>query len=130
MSDIVSTPRVTVLVVGGETFVRGFASDLLDDAGFEVFAAMRADHAVAVIEANPEVQVVMTDAELPGPVSGFELANVIRERWPSIGLIITSGRQLHAIGGMLDNLPKGVPFLAQPHSPATVAKLIRHMAAL
>jgi CheY-like chemotaxis protein len=128
MSDVVSESRIVVLMVKDMTLARVSASYVLDAAELKVSEAGSADEAVAVLQARPDIQVVVTDVELPGSMNGIELANVIRERWPGIGIIITSGRELPAIGDLLDNLPKGVPFLAKPHSPAVVARLIRQMA--
>ena len=124
MSDLGSEQRLTVLVVEDETLVRMFASDFLDEAGFKVFEAVNAEEAVAVLQARPDVQVVVTDAELPGPMNGFELAKVIRERWPGVGVIVNSGRRHPAE----DELQEDVAFIAKPYLPGTIVDLIRRMA--
>ncbi len=46
------------------------------------------------------------------------------QRWPGIGVIITSGRQ-HP---RRKNLPEEVAFLAKPYLPETVINVIRQMA--
>jgi DNA-binding NtrC family response regulator len=123
MSDTGSEPRLTVLVVEDETLVRMFASDFLDEAGFKVFEAVNADEAVAVLQARPDIQVVVTDVELPGSMNGFELAKVIRERWPGVGVIVNSGRRRPAP----DELPEDIPFITKPYLPETIVALIRRM---
>jgi two-component system, response regulator PdtaR len=72
--------------------VRMFASDFLDEAGFKVFEVVNADEALAVLTARPDVQATMTDIEMPGSMNGIELAKVVRERWPGMRTILTSGR--------------------------------------
>jgi CheY-like chemotaxis protein len=61
--------------------------DVLDDAGFKVMEAARADEALHVLATVPEVQVFVTDVEMPrGSVNGFELARRVRDdrqdAWP------------------------------------------------
>lgn len=101
-----------------------FMADFLDEAGFKVFEAVSADEALAVLEARPDVQVVVTDIEMPGSINGIELAQVIRDRWPGIGVIVTSGRQQPG----QDGLPEEVAFLAKPYLPETIINVVRQMA--
>jgi CheY-like chemotaxis protein len=120
----VSEPRLVVLVVEDQTLVRMFMSDFLDEAGFKVFEAVSADEALTLLEARPDVQAVVTDVEMPGCMNGIELARAVRDRWPGVGLIVTSGRQ--RLG--LEELPDEVAFLAKPCLPETMISVIRQMA--
>jgi CheY-like chemotaxis protein len=113
-----------VLIVEDETLVRMFLSDLLDEAGFKVFEAVSADEALQVLQARPDVQVVITDIEMPGSMNGLALAREIRDRWPGVGVAVTSGRERPGI----DDLPDEVAFLTKPYLPATVINLARQMA--
>ena len=124
MSDSGSELRLTVLVVEDETLVRMFASDFLDEAGFKVFEAVNADEALTVLRARPDIHVVLADVEMPsGSVDGFELAKCIRQEWPGVRVIITSGR--HAPPS---DLPDGIPVILKPYLPATVIELIGQIA--
>ena len=53
-----------------------------------------------------------------------KLARTIQERWPGIGVIISSGRERPGP----DDLSDRVAFLAKPYLPDTVISLIRQMA--
>jgi two-component system, response regulator PdtaR len=119
-----SEPRMVVLVVEDQTLVRMFMADFLDEAGFKVFEAVNADEALTVLQARPDVQAVVTDIEMPGSLDGIGLAQVIRDRWPGIGVIVTSGR---ARPGP-DDLSDKVAFLAKPYLPDTIINVIRQMA--
>lgn len=84
--------RPVVLVVEDEPLVRLFASDMIEEAGFEVLQAADATDAIVTLEDRLDVRVVFTDVDMPGGIDGIMLAICIRERWPSIQIIITSGR--------------------------------------
>jgi len=124
MSLSPSEPRMVILLVEDEPLVRMFLSDLLDEAGFKVFEAVNADEAMSILQARPDVQAVVTDVELPGSMNGFDLARVVRERWPGVGLVVTSGRERPGPSA----LPDDVAFLTKPYLPATVITLIRQVA--
>jgi two-component system, response regulator PdtaR len=85
-----STP--TILVVEDEPLVRLVGTLLLADAGFNVIEACNAEEALRVLEAGSDIRIVFTDVEMPGALDGFGLARCVHERWPAIGVIVTSGR--------------------------------------
>ncbi|WP_027315559.1 response regulator [Microvirga flocculans] len=124
MSEGVSESRMTVLVVEDQILVRIFAADFLEDAGFKVFEAAKADEALTALQARPDIQAIVTDVEMPGSMNGFELARAVHEQWPGVQVIVTSGRKHPG----LEELPDAIPFLAKPYMPETVVNLIRQMA--
>lgn len=80
-----------VLVVEDEPLQRMMAMDLVEDAGFEAIAAADAEEAVRILEARSDIRIVFTDIDMPGSIDGMMLAAAIRDRWPPIEIIITSG---------------------------------------
>jgi CheY-like chemotaxis protein len=56
---------------------------------------------------------VLTDIEMPGGLSGLDLAKMIRAMWPSMPLILMSGRT-HPRPG---EVPEHTPMLTKPFSP-------------
>jgi CheY-like chemotaxis protein len=115
---------MVILVVEDEPLVRMFLADALDEAGFKVFEAVNADEAVTLLQARADIQAVVTDIEMPGSMNGIGLARAVRERWPGIGLLVTSGR----VRPGPDDLPAEVVFLAKPYLLDTVITVIRQMA--
>jgi two-component system, response regulator PdtaR len=108
-----------VLVVEDEPFTRWMAADILSSAGFVVLEAGSAGEALPILEAHEDVRVVFTDVEMPGPFDGLELARRVGERWPSIGVVITSGRPLYK-----EKVPETHTFLAKPYTgPALVRQI-------
>lgn len=117
--------RPVILVVEDEVLLRIFASDFLEEAGFKVFEAVNADEALAVLQARPDVQAILTDIEMPnGSMNGIALARDVRARWPGVCIIVTSGR---ATPRPEDELPADVPFISKPYSPVTILDLLQNM---
>jgi two-component system, response regulator PdtaR len=103
--------------------IRMVAVDLVADMGFPVYEAGGADEAIGVLERRRDIGAVFTDVNMPGTMDGLELAQCVRRRWPSIGLIVASGRpqsQARAI-------PPGSVFLSKPYRIAQVARILREM---
>ena len=106
MSDFQST----VLLVEDEPLIRLFVAELLEDAGFKVVEAANATEALVLLESGLEVNVLLTDVDMPNGCNGFELAHKVHESWPGAEILIMSGRQWPAEG----DLPQGAAFLAKP----------------
>lgn len=66
---------------------------MLSDAGFDVLEAANASEALQLLETTDNIELVFTDVEMPGALDGFDLAERIEARWPSIGVLVTSGRR-------------------------------------
>lgn len=115
--------RPVVLVVEDEPLLRLMAVDMIDDEGFEVLQANGAKEAIRILESRPDIRLVFTDIDMPGGPDGLELAAVIRDRWPPIAIIITSGK---ARPGTAD-MPTGTPFFAKPYLASEVMASIHRM---
>ena len=84
------TPK-TVLVVEDEPLIRALSVYELEDAGYVVLEAPTAVEALEILQSGTAIAVVFTDVNMPGDLDGLELANLVRERWPKVRLIVTSG---------------------------------------
>jgi DNA-binding response OmpR family regulator len=89
--DIASSPPVTVVLVDDDKDVRLITADLLEDAGFRVLQAARAEAALDILASNGDARVLITDVRMPGPMSGYDLALKARERWPTLEIMFVSG---------------------------------------
>jgi two-component sensor histidine kinase/DNA-binding response OmpR family regulator len=81
-----------VLVVEDEMLLRMRAVDIVEDAGFTAIEAVNADEALAIIESRSDVDLLFTDIQMPGSMDGMKLAHAVHERWPSIKIILVSGK--------------------------------------
>ena len=87
----ISNGPPVILVVEDEGLVRMAAADDLVEAGFKVIEAANADQAIQMLEAHPEITILFTDIDMPGSMDGPKLAAAVRDRWPPLKIIVTSG---------------------------------------
>jgi CheY-like chemotaxis protein len=98
--------------------------NLIEDAGFEVVEAASADEAIRILECRSDIRVVFTDIHMPGSMDGLKLAHAVRNRWPPIKIMVTSGRELIAE----QDLPEGGRFFAKPYNPIEILAALREWA--
>ena len=105
-----------VLLVEDDGLLLMEASDTLADAGFTVLEATHADKALKVLENRDDVEVLMTDVDMPqGSMDGFALARLVAHRWPAIPVLVVSGM---GTPGPHD-MPDGARFSPKPYEPST-----------
>ncbi len=113
----------TVLIVEHEHIVQMELEAQLLDMGLTVLAAGDADEAIALLDAHPEIELMLTDLRMPGSMDGIRLAHHVRGRWPPVKIIVASG----VTRTQLSQLPEGSIFLAKPYGPeALAAALAQH----
>lgn len=110
-----------ILVVDDEVIVRIDLVDTIQDAGFPTFEASNAAEAIRLMEAHPEIQVLFTDIDMPGTMDGLKLSHYVRDRWPPVRIVITSG---HVVA-MAEHMPSDALFVAKPHEAAALERLFR-----
>ena len=115
-------PNTCVVVVDDDVFERMGASDMFSDAGYRVLEAGSADAALRFFETNADIRLLFTDVSMPGAISGADLARQVAERWPRVGIIMTSGRPSP------EHLPPRVRFHAKPYEPSAVLRDAGEMA--
>lgn len=118
--------RPVVLVVEDEPILRMSASDMVERAGFEPLEAADAIDAVRILETRPDIRIVFTDIDMPRGMNGMALAACIRDRWPPISIIVTSGH----IDASRVTLPKGSLFFAKPYREGEVTGAMKRIAGL
>ena len=117
---IVNPDSASVLVVEDEALLLYSIADELRDAGFDVLEATNADSAIRILTENPKIRLLFTDIDMPGSMDGLQLSAFVRDRWPPVRIIVTSGKQRPAKG----QLPDDGLFIAKPYSPAGIAAAI------
>jgi CheY-like chemotaxis protein len=113
-----------VLVVDDDFLVRLNALSLLEEAGFSVLEAGSADEAIAVLERRKDIRIVFTDINMPGSMDGLRLAHAIRDRWPPIDIVLTSGRMCVRE----EDMPERGVFLGKPYEPGELVQMVRSLA--
>jgi CheY-like chemotaxis protein len=120
MAQYTSPLRGTILIVENEALIRIELAAQLADMGLRVLVASDADEAIALLDTERDIAVLLTDLTMPGSMDGLRLAHHVRNRWPPIKIVATSGRLGAGIGG----LPLGSTFVAKPYSPETLRQAI------
>jgi CheY-like chemotaxis protein len=108
------------LIVEDQPFVGMVASDILRESGFDTFHAYDANDAAAVLEQHPEIEVVVTEADLPGEVNGLELCRRVSQQRPDVQLVVTAaGRQPAS-----SEVPQGARVLRKPYASRDLRTLV------
>jgi CheY-like chemotaxis protein len=110
--------QFVALVVEDDALQRDVLSELLKDEGLEVLECATAEAAELVISsAGPELLAVVTDVNLEGSMTGAELAEFAKKKFPKLTVIVLSGRSA-------PELPDGTIFLAKPYQPEQLLEAI------
>jgi CheY-like chemotaxis protein len=114
-------PSALIVVVDDDVFERMGASGMFEDAGYRVLEAGNADEALRFFETNADIRLLFTDVSMPGSMNGSDLARQVAERWPGVGIIMTSGRPRPL------KLPLSMLFHDKPYEPAAVLRQAKEM---
>jgi CheY-like chemotaxis protein len=109
-----------VLVVEDEPLINWEIVDHLSAAGHTVLSAPNADAAVVILESRNDIRVVFTDIDMPGSMDGLKLAAAVRDRWPPVEIIITSGKKRPDPA----EIPERGLFIPKPYLPGHVAEMV------
>ena len=78
---------------------------------------------MVVLESGVQVDLVLTDVRMPGPMDGLALARLIRSRWPRLKVIVYSAEdQTSAIDARTADA-----FVRKPHDDLALTRLIRQL---
>lgn len=113
----------SVLIVEDELVLRMRAVNIVEDAGFNPVEAVDADEALSILEARSDISALFTDIQMPGSIDGLKLAHAVHERWPSIRIILVSGR----IAPLEADRPADSRFFGKPVPDATMIAQLQEM---
>jgi CheY-like chemotaxis protein len=111
------TPRVSVLVVEDEPLILDIVADELNDAGFEVLLATTGEEAVAILDRERRVDLLLTDIRLPGRLDGWGVAERARERFSAVPVIYVTGYS----GEPARQVPDSI-LIMKPYRPSAVVR--------
>ncbi|KJZ30347.1 chemotaxis protein CheY [Paracoccus sp. S4493] len=123
MAQYAPSNRQPVLVIEDEPILRMAALDMVEEAGFDPIGATDATDAIRILESRHDIRIVFTDVDMPRGVDGLKLAAFIRERWPPIHIIVTSGKM--EVGRM--KLPVDCVFFGKPYDERRVIAEMHRM---
>jgi len=110
--------QFVALVVEDDALQRDFLAELLKDEGLEVVECTTAEAAELVIStAGPELLALVTDVNLEGAMTGVELAEFAKQKFPLLTVVVLSGKPV-------PKLPDNTLFLAKPYQPKALLAAI------
>ena len=112
-----------VLVVEDNPDVRRVTVERLKILGYLTMEAEDGQTALAMLEHYRAIDLVFSDIVMPGGTSGFDLARCIRERWPGMSVLLTSG-YAHGTEAGPDHEADRHEILMKPYSQAALADAI------
>jgi len=113
-----SQPLGRVLVVEDDTFVAELAADMLSELGFHTTVAHSAKEALERLAAGDKPKLVFSDIVMPGGITGIELARKVRERFPELPILLTTGYSEQVAAS------HGFPVLQKPYQLDALANAV------
>lgn len=114
-------PAVKVLVVEDVALIRMTTVDMVESLGHAVLEAGDGPQALAALDANPDIDVMLTDLGLPG-MSGVELVKQARVKRPGLRIVIASGYSTESADNA--ELPKDVTYLPKPYNDSQLKRVL------
>ena len=106
-----------VLVVEDEWLVREEIASQLRDAGWEVLEASTGEGAVDLLKGSLRIDVLVTDIQLAGYLSGWDVAEHFRAAHPDVPVIYASGNTADRSRTVANSL-----FFSKPYRSAEILK--------
>jgi len=102
--------------------VRAYTVEALRQLGYRVLEAHDGPSALRLLERPvAKIDLLFSDIVMPG-MSGWELGRQVRERWPSVAVLFTSGypRDHDAVGSK----GRSAPLLSKPFTRSDLAESV------
>lgn len=114
-SPIGHPSRPVVLLVEDEALIRYDAAEGLREAGWEVLEAGSGERALELLAGGARIDAVLTDINLSGQLTGWDVAEVSRASYPEIPVVYVSGKSVEKARTV-----PGSIFLSKPFQAAEV----------
>jgi CheY-like chemotaxis protein len=112
-----------ILAVEDDERVRRLTVSRLQQLGYRVLQAASGAEALETIAAHPDIDLLFTDLIMPGGLSGYDLSARVRNLYPRIRILLTSGYAEELVNS---DRPPGEQFrvLRKPYRQADLARAI------
>ena len=88
----VNVKVVAVLVVEDDQLIQAIAEEALSDGGFEAVVTTSGEEAIRLLQENKShYRAVVTDINLSGKLTGWDVARVAREIDPTMPIVYMTG---------------------------------------
>ena len=111
--------RPRVLVVDDNPDVAQVTSSLFEQMGYATSLRDSAESALQFLEQGKPADLVFSDIVMPGSIDGIGLANEIRDRYPGLPIVLSTGYTDSA-----QKVPDGLHVLRKPFDTDTLTRVI------
>ncbi len=118
--------RPKVLIVEDEFLIRLTLLEVLMDEGYDVLEAENGPDALALLQADPAIDLLLTDIQMPGGMDGHSLSTRARQFRPDLPVIFMTGAPENADGQVPGTRNA---YLAKPYSPSDMCTAVKQMLA-
>lgn len=116
--------KEVILVVEDDEDVRIMASNILEKLGYRTLQAENGRVAMEILKKeHKKIDLVFTDIVMPGGMTGIELVQSIREYYPDVKVLYTSGYSPNAIPDY--QLSVGEELISKPYRREVLALKVR-----
>lgn len=119
-----STGKGSILLVEEHELVRKHTNKNLQRLGYNVLVAPNAAEALAILERQSDIALLLTDVGTIGTMSGLELERVVAVRWPKMRFLFTFGNS-GTIPSRNGRLCDRMPLLPKPYTKRDLAIKVR-----
>ena len=121
-----SAPRAKILIVEDEFLIRLTLIEVLMDEGYDVLESENGADALALVQSDPAISLLLTDIQMPGGLDGHAVARRAWELRPGLPVIFMTGAPDTADGQVAGTRTM---YLAKPYSPADMCAAVKRMLA-
>jgi CheY-like chemotaxis protein len=114
----------SILLVEDDRTVRAFTERMLIELGYRVTTAADPHEALKIARLTGRPDLLVTDIVMPGQMNGHELAERLRQLWPDLKVLCTSG-YTDGAPAVVDGLVDGFLFLSKPFRRRDLALKVR-----
>ena len=122
LSSANGSAALVVLLVEDEVVLRWSIAEALRDAGYTVVETASGEEAIALCKSHVSIDVIVTDINLAGAVSGWDVADYFRAHRPEVPVLYTSGKQIDPARPV-----SGSAFVAKPYRNDNVVSACRRL---
>ena len=124
VSDIsTSAMGATLLIVEDNPEIAQMKSVLLQEYGYRIALAADGEQALSIVMSGEIIHLVFCDIVMPGKLNGIDVARILREHFPRLPVLLTTGYTAEAGNASQE----GFAILAKPYRPEALHQAIRDL---
>jgi two-component system, NtrC family, sensor kinase len=113
----------TLLIVEDNPEIAQMKSVLLQEYGYRIKLAADGEQALSIVMSGESIDLLFCDIVMPGKLNGIDLARILRDRFPRLPVLLTTGYTAEAANASQE----GFAILPKPYRPEVLHRAIRDL---